>query len=554
MKFCYCVLGYLTGLRDGSTTLYSRFLNGIDGLCIDANTSENRFADRLFTKATSYHYPCAKFEWTADSPPTEDYIASFSPKNSSIIWSTDQYFYGESMSADIRSVALYTKSSAYNNSIAMKGGVAVNSSFAMGYADNGNNYNVLEASAIDNSVAIYASYAKNNSMSMTTEISNNDFNTVSAVNNSMLLMHAISKNENAVFTNSSFAWRCDANDGCTLSVDNSYLVPTDTIDLLHIKDRTFLMSIANKSEKSVTRTHTVASNSYLLQYAASQLYNYVDSLCISMNDCGKNTASQFNVVDSVVLGANKLESSSIVNSLLLATHNTVKPIDDIYTVNSINIASPLSTTAEARCRMLLPAFAITEKDTVSIANPLKVDNLTDTIESLLIADEPLQLTGSCKNNVILASKNNIVYNANCSIGLLDTGLSASSAYGCLNCGISQQSATVLMNSTAISEDQIVSQSLAVENATTSADKSIAMFSSKVTRLFSDYADKVPYAFAMFAGEPTYSASRTSIADNRLSFWADALRKRDLPITQFKKISTISSLQELENDVVYIITG
>lgn len=508
----------------------------------------------MWANATAYHYPCTKFEWTDDTL-TEDYIAGFSPKNSSIIWSTDLNFYGESMSADLRSIALYTKSSAYNSSIAMKGGVAVNSSFAFGYAENGNNYKVLEASAIDNSIAIYAAYAKENSISMTTEISDNNYNTISAIDNSILLMHKISRSETALFANSAFAWRCDANDGCTLSADNSYLIPADTIDLLHVKDKTFLASIANKPEGGVTRTHTIASNSYLLQYATSQLYNYVDSLCISLTDCGKNTASQYNVIDSVVLGVNKLESSNIVNSLLLTTHNTIKPTQDIYTVNTINLASPLSTIAEAKCRMLLPAFAITEKDTVSVANNMKVDSLTGTTESLFVADEVLQLTGSCKNNVILASKNIVVYNADCSIGLLDTGLSASSAYGCLDCSISQQSATVLMNSTAISNDHVVAKSLAIENATTSADESIVMFSSKVPSLTSNYlGSKIPYAFALFDGKPTYSDSRTSTADNRLSFWSDALRKRDLPVTQFKKISTISSLSELENDVMYIITG
>lgn len=514
----------------------------------------SKFSDRLWTETTAYHYPCTKFEWTADNTLTEDYIVGFSPKNSSIIWSTDEQFYGISMSADLHSMALYTKSSAYNSSIALKGGVAINSSFAFGYARNKNNYDVLEASAVDNSIAIYAAYAKENSISMTTEINDKDYNTVSAIDNSVLLMHKISKNETALFANDTFAWRCDTNAGCTLSADNSYLIPTNTIDLLHVKDRTFLASVFNKPEEGVTRTHTIASNSYLLQYATSQLYNYVDSLCISLTDCGKNTASQYNVIDSVVLGVNKLESSDIVNSLLLVTHNTVKPTQDVYTVNTVNIASPLNTTAEAKCRMLLPAFAITEKDTVSIANNMKVDNLTGTVESLFVADETLQLTGSCKNNIVLASKSNVVYNSNCSVGLLDTGLSASSAYGCLDCSISQQSATVLMNSIAISEDHVVAKSLAVENAATSADESIAMFGSKVTRLFSDYTDKVPYAFALFDGKPTYAASRTSTADNRLSFWSDALRKRDLPVTQFKKISIISSLSELENDVMYIITG
>lgn len=534
--------------------MYGRFLDSVDGLFIDSNVKASRTTDRLWTNSTAYHYPCTKFEWPGDDAPAEDYIAGFSPENNSIIWSTDDEFYGKSMSANLHSIALYTKSSAYNSSIAMKGGVAVNSSFAMGYARNGNNYKVLEASAINNSIAIYAAYAKDNSISMTTEIDNNNYTVASAIDNSTLLMHKISKNETTLLANNTFAWRCDANDGCTLSADNSYLVPTDTIDLLHVKDRTILASVANKPEEGISRTQTIASNSCLLQYATSQLYNYVDSLCISLTDCGKNTASQYNVIDSVVLGASKLESSNIVNSLLLATRNTVKPTQDIYVVDTVNLASPLSTTAEANCRMLLPAFAITENDTVSIANNMKVDSLTGANASLFIADEVLQLTGSCKNNIILASKNNTVYNSDCSIGLLDTGISASSAYGCIDCSISQQSATVMMNSTAISEDHIVAKSLALENAATSADESIAIFNSRIARLTSNYATKVPYAFALFNGIPSYVDSRTTTADNRLSFWADSLRKRDLPVTQFKKISTITSLSELDNDVMYIITG
>lgn len=534
--------------------MYGRFLDTVGGLFIDSNVDKDRTTDRLWSNASTYHYPCTKFEWTGDDAPAEDYIVGFSPENGSIIWSTDQAFYGKSMSANLCSIALYTKSSAYNSSIAMKGGVAVNSSFAMGYARNENNYEVLEASAINNSIAIYAAYAKDNSISMTTEISSKDYTTVSAIDNSMLLMHSITKNETTLFTNSSFAWRCDTHSGYALSVDNSYIVPTDTIDLLDVKNKTLLAAVANKPEENVSKTHTIASNSYLLQYATSQLYNYVDSLCISLTDCGKDTTSQYNVISSVALGANKLESSNIVNSLLLATHNTVKPTQDIYTIDTINLASPLSTTAEANCRVLMPAFAITKQDTVSIANNMKVDSLTGTDESLFISDEVLQLTGSCKNNVILASKNNIVYDSSCSIGLLDTGISASSAYGCIDCSVSQQSAVVMLNSTAISEDHIVAKSLAIENAATSADESIAMFSSKIAKLNSNYANKVPYALAMFDGKPTYAASRTSTADNRLSFWSDALRKRDLPVTQFKKISTISSLTELEDDVMYIITG
>lgn len=545
--------GYIKGLAGGSTTLYGRYLDSVDGLYIDGNMKPSRFSDRLLSNAADYHYPCHKLEWTGDEAPAEDYIAGFSPSNGSIIWSTDSQFYGESMSADTRSIALYTKASAYNSSIAMKGGIAVNSSFAFGYAENENNYKVLETSAIDNSISIYAAYANNNSISMTTEISSKNYNLVSAVNNSTLLLHAIACKETTLFANKSFALQCNTVDAGILSADNSYILPTDVVDQLHVQNRTFMVSVSHRPEAN-TRIHTIANNSYLIQYATNRLFNYVNSLCVSLTDYGKDVTSQYNIVNSVVLAANKLESSNVINSLLLATHNDTKPTQDISTYNTINIASRLSTTAEANCRLLLPAFAITKQDTVSIANNTSVNELTGASSSLFISDNALQLTGSCKNNVILASKNNIVYNADNSIGLLDTGISASSAYGCIDSSLSQQSAVAVMRSSAISPDHIVEQSIAMESASTSADKSIALFNSNVNRLTSTYASRIPYAFAMFSGAPSYSASHTSTVDNRLSFWSNQLRKRDLPITQFKKISTITSVSELETDVMYIITG
>lgn len=545
--------GYVKGLAGGSTTLYGRYLDSVDGLYIDGNMDPFRFSDRLLSNTAVYHYPCHKFEWLEADAPAEDYIAGFSPSNGSIIWSTDSQFYGESMSADTRSIALYTKASAYNSSIAMKGGVAVNSSFAFGYAENGNNYNVLETSAIDNSISIYVAYANNNSISMTTEVASKNYNLASAVNNSTLLLHNIAYDETTLFANESFALQCNTVNGGILSADNSYILPTDVVDQLHVQNRTFMASVSHRPEAN-TRIHTIANNSYLIQYATNRLFNYVNSLCVSLTDYGKDVTSQYNIVNSVVLAANKLESSNVINSLLLATHNDTKPTQDISTYNTINIASRLSTTAEANCRLLLPAFAITKQDTVSIANNTSVNELTGASSSLFISDNALQLTGSCKNNVILASKNNIVYNADNSIGLLDTGISASSAYGCIDSSLSQQSAVAVMRSSAISPDHIVEQSIAMESASTSADKSIALFNSNVNRLTSTYASRIPYAFAMFSGAPSYSASHTSTVDNRLSFWSNQLRKRDLPITQFKKISTITSVSELETDVMYIITG
>lgn len=544
---------YIKGLAGGSTTLYGRYLDNVDGLYIDGNMEPSRFSDRLLSNAADYHYPCHKFKWTGDEAPAEDYIAGFSPSNGSIIWSTDQRFYGESMSADTRSIALYTKASAYNSSIAIKGGIAVNSSFAFGYAKNENNYEVLETSAIDNSISIYAAYANNNSISMTTEISNKNYNLVSAIDNSMLLLHNIEYDETTLFANKSFALQCNTVNAGILSADNSYILPTDVVDQLHVRNRTLLASVSHRPEAN-TRIHTIANNSYLVQYATNRLFNYVNSLCISLTDYGKDVASQYNIVNSVVLAANELESSNVTNSLLLATHNNTKPTQDISTYNTINIASKLSTTAEANCRLLLPAFAITKQDTVSIANNTSINELTGTSSSMFVSDNTLQLTGSCKNNVILASKNNIVYNADDSIGLLDTGISASSAYGCIDSSLSQQSAVAVMHSSAISPDHIVEQSIAMESASTSADKSIALFNSNVNRLTSNYVSRIPYAFAMFNGAPSYADSHTSTADNRLSFWSNQLRKRDLPITQFKKISTITSVSELETDVMYIITG
>lgn len=545
--------GYIKGLAGGSTTLYGRYLDSVDGLYIDGNMKPSRFSDRLLSNAADYHYPCHKFEWTGDEAPAEDYIAGFSPSNGSIIWSTDSQFYGESMSADTRSIALYTKASAYNSSIAIKGGIAVNSSFAFGYAKNENNYEVLETSAIDNSISIYAAYANNNSISMTTEISDKNYNLVSAIDNSMLLLHNIAYDETTLFANKSFALQCNTVGAGILSADNSCILPTDVVDQLHVRNRTFMASVSHRPEAN-TRIHTIANNSYLIQYATNRLFNYVNSLCISLTDYGKDVASQYNIVNSVVLAANELESSNVINSLLLATHNNIKPTQDISTYDTINIASKLSTTAEANCRLLLPAFAITKQDTVSIANNMSVNELMGASSSLFISDNALQLTGSCKNNVILASKNNIVYNADDSIGLLDTEISASSAYGCVDSSLSQQSAVAVMRSSAISPDHIVEQSIAMESASTSADKSIALFNSNVNRLTSNYVSRIPYAFAMFNGAPSYADSHTSTADNRLSFWSNQLRKRDLPITQFKKISTITSVSELETDVMYIITG
>lgn len=547
--------GYIKGPAGGSTTLYGRYLDSVDGLYIDGNMEPSRFSDRLLSNAAGYHYPCHKFEWTEDDAPAEDYIAGFSPSNGSIIWSTDSRFYGESMSADTRSIALYTKASAYNSSIAMKGGIAVNSSFAFGYAKNENNYEVLETSAIDNSISIYAAYANNSSISMTTEISNKNYNLVSAIDNSMLLLHAIAYNETTLFANKSFALQCNTVGDGILSADNSYILPTDVVDQLHVRNRTLMASVSHRPRlEANTRIHTIANNSYLVQYATNRLFNYVNSLCISLTDYGKDVASQYNIVNSVVLAANELESSNVTNSLLLATHNNTKPTQDISTYDTINIASKLSTTAEAKCRLLLPAFAITKQDTVSIANNMSVNELTDTSSSMFVSDNTLQLTGSCKNNVILASKNNIVYNAVDSIGLLDTGISASSAYGCVDSSLSQQSAVAVMHSSAISPEHIVEQSIAMESASTSADKSIALFNSNVNILTSNYVGIIPYAFAMFNGAPSYVDSHASTTDNRLSFWSNQLRKRDLPITQFKKISTITSVSELETDVMYIITG
>lgn len=545
--------GYLNSIGVGSTTVYGRFLDKIDGLFVDANIKADRTDDRLLSNITSYHYPCHKFEWIGEETLEQEYIAGFSPTNGSIIWSTDQNFYGESMSADKSSIALYVKSSAYNNSIAMKGGVAINSSFAMGYARNNNNYEVLETSAIDNSIAIYAAYAKNNSISMTTEITTKNYNAVSAIDNSMLLLHNIHYAETAQFSNSSFALQCNTIDGGVLSANNSYIVPTDTIDQLHVQNRTLIASVASKPE-SVLRTHTIASNSHLLQYATSTQFNYVDSLCMSLTNYGNDIVSRYNIIDSIVLVADKLENSDVVNSLLLATHNSAIPDNGVTVSNAINIASRLSTQAEAQCRTLLPAFAINNNDTVSIASKTTIDSLTNTYSSLFISDAALQLTGSCSRNIILASKNNIVYNANDSVGVIDAGISASSAYGCIDSSISQQSAIAIMRSSAISPDHIVEQSIAMDNASTSADKSIALFNSTISKLNSNYASRVPYAFAAFNGQPAYSDSYASTSDNRLSLWSNELRKRDLPITQFKKISSISNLSELETDVMYIITG
>lgn len=539
----------------GSTIVYGNYIDGIDGFLLDANMSVDRIEARLMSNTSDYLYPCHKFVWEGDNPPEQDYARSYAPTNGSIIWSTDKYFYGESMSADTLSIALYTKASAYNSSIAMKGGVAIDSSFAMGHAINGNNTEVLEASAVNNSIAIYAAYAKDNSVCMVSEIVSKNYSLVSAVDNSMLLLHDVMYTEKTSFTNSAFGMFCRTTDSNNyIASNNSYLLPTDELNDLYANNKSLILSVAYAPANYAYQKHVTANNSYLIQYAKTQTQNYVDSLCLSMTNCGSDYGTRYNVVNSVVIAADQLESSDIVNSLLLATHNIELPEEDTQTTGTINIAAQLSTKSEAGCRLLLPAFAISEKDTISISNNMSVDDISGTSASLFMADTTIQLTGSCTGNVVVASKNSVLYNVNDNIGLLNVKTSASSAYGCIDCVISQQSAVALMCSSAISPDRIVEQSLAVEDASTSADKSISLFNTNIDKLNSNYSTRVPYAFAMFGGTPTYTDSYTSVADNRLSFWANELRKRDLPITQFKKISTITDISELENDIAYIITG
>lgn len=542
----------------GSTTVYGNFVDGVNGLLFDANMRYTRITDRLMSNTASYLYPCSKFVWEGDDPPEQDYAKSYAPTNGSIIWSTDQRFYGESMSADMFSIALYTKASAYNSSIAMKGGVAINSSFAMGHAINGNTAEVLEASAMNNSIAIYAAYAKDNSVCMTSEIVSKNYNLVSAVDNSILLLHtAMEANEKIEFANNAFGIFCKTTDSDNIVVsNNSYLLLTDELDNLYADNKSLMLSIAHAPDNYQTKTSVTADNSYLIHYAKTSSQSYVNSLCMSMANCGSenSTTTQYNVVNSVIVAADTLDSSDIVNSLLLATHNSETPIENVQTHDTINIASQLSTSTEAKCRLLLPALSISEKDTVSIANNMSVNEVSGTSASLFVANDILQFAGSCTGNAVVASKDSDVYNANDCVGLLNVKLSASSAYGCTDCVVSQQSAVAIMCASAISPDHIVEQSLAIEGASTSADKSVSLFNTNIDKLNSNYSSCVPYAFAMFGGKPTYADSHNTVVDNRLSFWADELRKRDLPITQFKKISTITDVSELENDVAYIITG
>ena len=558
---------WANAIQYGSTLCYTQYTQNANGLCLslvpDHSWTTRSASDYNLER---YVYPCNIFE---REDLDGEYICQSVPKGGSIIWTTDTSFYGDSMSADAYSIALYTKASAYLKSISFKGGYASEQSIARGYADNGNALPEYVITAKNNSIG-FCSSASNNSIAFNPKT--DSVKQTRADDYSMCLMSDIS---NANIHNSAYA---AVNTNKLKEANNSFVVNTYMYDNVTAQNKTFMLGNAfvGAGDGSVTYNIT-ADNSFLIHEKQKDGRNikYASSLCIGMKGCrylGRSSDhSQCEYEDSVILyshaGTQKYKSAFLLGAEEGYDSSVGGATKVDYTFEGlISLAGTVRTSNDYSRDVSYVKFTTPGLVIAGYGNNIVFGGsvVTSAVENCTVTMQ-LITTGSigagCNQCLCIkgAGSQVIKDHTTDSICINRGGVQANYVYSFgESTGFQPSSVNILRGTTYQSSNVTISNSIAMMESTTSGLNSLSLFNSYVDDMSTHTSlNKIEYGCALFNSSAHYYYSHDQVPivnDMRLALWKNTLIKKDLLISQFDKIESINSLANLSNDTYYIVTG
>lgn len=559
-EICLFRSSWINGLSQGSTVFYGQYINSVNGLCMSL-APDNSETARSASDAniSTYLYKCDTF--TSTDLLGKTYIAQSAPTNGSILWTTDTYFYGNSMSADMNSIALYTKASAYNRSIAFKGCAALNKSIAFGYAENGNSLPNYSISANNKSISLYT-YANDNSIAFSQK---NSAPEQTAANCSMQLLTSLTK---AQINNSATVLMLYGND-CYF--DNSMAVGTYFgSNSLSAVNKTLIVGSPTKSTADNITGYTLSNNSILIHHKQDDAgyAQYNSSLCIGMKGCAHFTPTESintQYTDSILLQPS-LHEYTYSNSLLIGAISeldTITASDAKHAVTDSIIfgcnSRYLTTADNTSQRLNMPAFVVSNsaQNNILLGATHYSTNFTTQSDTLTLCTPDVSITGTTTSIFAIKGRAYSPDTTN-DISLIQSYAYANYAYTCVRSRNEQRHSISMVNSyvnSATSVDDNNLYSIGLASAHTSAFKSLVLMNgaaeAAVYKINNVPTKIIPYSFAMFGGTASYVNVED---DTRLALWKNTLVKKEFPISTYNKLEEIDSITALTNDTYYIITG
>lgn len=509
------------------------------------------------------------------------------PTNYSFIYSPDTGYYGRAISDDA-SFALGTKFISLDHSIAMKGSYASAYSISVGQATNGADGTYIPSSAFDHSVCLNSN---NDLASAYSYLINGRFDTdatISAVDHSMVVHTLRSRNDSAGLLTSGYSLSL-LTDACgTINNSVNILTTNTNTDAVSADNHSLLISVAKPQKRKVDNSLLLAVDCAISPNQTTSV-SYKNSTSIAMKGSPSTTLENSHFIGAWDYPTNTTVQSSIntfvaANESFSPNHVKNNQTDTIIIANKdfdfdsdrLVRLGPVSYNPNQH-NLLLASYNSTGAG--HFQHKLMLD--TNCVSSMSI----------CPGGIFISNICNTSYDIKKSI-FLKGATTISAAYDSVLAGnnelsaFTNQSVLIEPNYTIGGNFTVLNSAFAIYSTVSTAFYALADDVSRRATLDQTISLLVSTANmpSAFAGMQSRTSATTLVdtedaykqialcnatayyeydnsvqavtRDDRLAIWdqGHGLRKSDLLHTKLHQLKTISSLEDLIENDIYIITG